>query len=136
MARGIRRIVIQLDTSVLIEHLTGSPQSPHVLRAALETGERMGLSTIVLYEWLRGDRRPEEVEAQERLFPSRLAVGFGPAEARVAAELHRSVARGRTREADLAIAACALVAGAPLWTLNERDFLDIPGLRLYRPPLP
>ena len=135
MARDIGRIMIQLDTSVLIEHLTGSPQSSSPLRAALETGERLGLSAIALYEWLRGDRRPEEVEAQERLFPSQVAVAFGPAEARVAADLYRLVGRARTREADIAIAACALVAEARLWTLNEKDFSDIPGLRLYRPRL-
>ena len=101
MARDIGRIMIQLDTSVLIEHLTGSPQSSSPLRAALETGERLGLSAIALYEWLRGDRRPEEVEAQERLFPSQVAVAFGPAEARVAADLYRLVGRARTREADI-----------------------------------
>ncbi len=127
--------MIQLDTSVLIEHLTGSPHSLRPLRAALETGERMELSTVVLYEWLRGDRRPEEVEVQERIFPSQLAVAFGPDEARVAADLYRLVGRARTREADIAIAACALVAEAQLWTLNEKDFADIPGLRLYQPPL-
>jgi hypothetical protein len=33
---------------------------------------------------------------------------------------------------DLMIAACAIVRGAPLWTLNPRDFDDIPGLKLYR----
>jgi predicted nucleic acid-binding protein len=30
------------------------------------------------------------------------------------------------------IAACAIVRGAALWTLNPRDFDDIPGLKLYR----
>ena len=127
--------MILLDTSVLIEHLTGQPASPRPLRNLLETGDRVRLPSVVLYEWLRGDRRPEEVQAQEGLFPSELAVAFGPAEAKVAADLYRLVRRPRTREADIAIAACTLVAGARLWTLNEKDFTDIPGLRLYRPAL-
>jgi hypothetical protein len=29
--------------------------------------------------------------------------------------------------------ACALVLGARLWTLNPRDFRDLPGLELYQP---
>lgn len=127
--------MILLDTSVLIEHLTGQPASLRPFRNLLETGDRVRLPSVVLYEWLRGDRRPEEVQAQESLFPSELALAFGPAEARVAADLYRLVRRARTREADIAIAACALIAGARLWTLNEKDFTDIPGLRLYRPAL-
>ena len=64
-----------------------------------------------------------------RFFP------FGAVEARTAADLYRVVRRARGRDTDIAIAACALVAEAQLWTLNEKDFSDIPGLRLYRPPL-
>ena len=36
----------------------------------------------------------------------------------------------RGREADLAIAACALAHGAHLWVLNRNDFQDIRDLRL------
>ena len=31
---------------------------------------------------------------------------------------------------DLAIAACAIAREVPLWTLNRKDFADIPGLML------
>ena len=74
------------------------------------------------------------MEAQRSLCPDDQAIGFGVAEARVAADLYRTLPRPRGREADLAIAACALTRGARLWTLNEKDFGDIPGLRLFRPP--
>ena len=40
------------------------------------------------------------------------------------------VSRARSREMDLAIAACAITQDAALWTLNEEDFRDIPGLKL------
>ena len=36
------------------------------------------------------------------------------------------------QEMDLAIAACAIVREAALWTLNPGDFKDIPGLRLAK----
>ncbi|HKF66949.1 MAG TPA: hypothetical protein VKB36_10480 [Vicinamibacterales bacterium] len=38
--------------------------------------------------------------------------------------------RARDRELDIAIAACAIVSGGTLWTLNRDDFKDIPHLRL------
>lgn len=40
--------------------------------------------------------------------------------------------RARLREFDLTVAACALARDARLWTLNQADFRDIPGLVLYR----
>ena len=88
------------------------------------------MSTLVLYEWLRGLRLREELEAQEALFPSALAIPFGPQETAVAADLYRTLRRPRGRELDLAVAACALTHGAALWTLNPEDFRDIPDLRL------
>jgi predicted nucleic acid-binding protein len=122
--------LIHLDTSLLIDALTGSRRSASLLRAAIARGERIEVSTLVLYEWQRGPRRPEEIAAQEALFPSDAAVAFGPDEAGVASRLYRSVSRPRGREIDLAIAACALTHEASFWTLNPRDFRDVPGLAL------
>jgi predicted nucleic acid-binding protein len=85
-----------------------------------------------LYEWLRGPRVETELADQEELFPADQAVPFGPAAAARAAQLYRSVPRARGRQFDLCVAACALVHGATLWTLNPGDFRDIPGLRLHR----
>ena len=52
----------------------------------------------------------------------------------VSAHLYGVVSRARNRQIDLAIAACALVREARLWTLNRADFHDVPGLQLYGPP--
>jgi predicted nucleic acid-binding protein len=125
--------VIHLDTCVLVDALTGPRRSAPALRALIADGERISFSSLVLYEWLRGPRRPEELRAQEALFPGDDAAPFGRAEASVASELYRLVRRPRGREIDLAIAATAILQDAALWTLNPRDFADIPRLRLRGP---
>ena len=126
--------MILLDTSVLIDALSGPKRSAPALRSAIERGERILLPTLVLYEWLRGPRLPEELAAQEALFPSARAVPFGPDEAAEAARLYDRFPRSRGREIDLAIAACANLWEAELWTLNVSDFEDIPDLRLRAHP--
>ena len=123
--------MILLDTSVLIDGLTGSKRSGSAIRGAIAEGERILLPALVLYEWLRGPRLSEELAVQEALFPAVLAVGFGPEEAVVSADLYRAVRRPRSRTVDLAIAACAIVRDAQFWTLNHADFRDVPGLQLY-----
>jgi predicted nucleic acid-binding protein len=122
--------VIHLDTNVLVDALTGPRRSAATLRALIEQRERVSFSTLVLYEWRRGPRHPDELRAQEALFPGDAAVPFGRAEAARAAEFYRLVRRPRGREIDLAIAASAILHDAVFWTLNPRDFADIPGLRL------
>ena len=126
--------MIFLDTSALIDSLSGPKRSAPALRSAIERGERILLPTLVLYEWLRGPRLPQELEAQEALFPSARAVPFGPDEAAEAARLYDKVPRSRDREIDLAIAACANLWEAELWTLNVSEFDDIPDLRLRTHP--
>lgn len=122
--------MLHLDTSVLIGALTGQKPVATALRAWFDEGEPVFICAPVLYEWLRGPRKPEELEMQEDLLPSSLAIPFGPEQAALAAYLYRQVKRPRGREIDLAIAACAIASEARLWTLNREDFKDIPGLKL------
>jgi predicted nucleic acid-binding protein len=124
--------VILLDTSFLIDSLTGARASGPLLLRALDSGERVLLPSITLYEWLRGPRTPAELAMQEELFPAHSAVAFGAEEATLATLLYRAVRHPRGRVADIAIAACAIRHEAELWTLNLADFKDIPGLRLLR----
>lgn len=121
-----------LDTSLLIDALTGPKASSAILRRVIAQGELLLLPSLVLYEWLRGPRLPEQITALEALFPANEAIPFGPHEATIAAQIYRTVGRARGRDMDLAIAACAMVRDADLWTLNPSDFRDIPGLRLAR----
>ncbi|MBI4635213.1 MAG: type II toxin-antitoxin system VapC family toxin [Candidatus Rokubacteria bacterium] len=125
--------MIHLDTSILIDALSGPKRSANQLRRAIDRGERVVLTTLALYEWLRGPRRREQLAAQEALFPRESAVPFGSEDAARAADLYRRVPRARGREVDLALAACALTHGAMFWTLNPEDFRDIPGLELLIP---
>jgi len=124
--------MIHIDTSVLIDSFSGKKLLAPQLRQLLDRGERILFSTLVLFEWRRGPRIPEQIDAQEALFPSTDAIPFGSAEAIVAAELYRRVKRPRGREVDLAIAACAIAIGAEFWTVNSGDFKDIPGLRIFQ----
>ena len=121
-----------LDTSVLIDAFSGRKPLAVSLRRLLEGGERVSLSTLVLFEWRRGPRIPEQLEAQEALFPSTDVVAFGPEEALVAADLYKKLRRPRGREIDIAIAACAIAHNATLWAVNSNDFSDIPDLSLLR----
>jgi predicted nucleic acid-binding protein len=124
--------VTVLDTSVLIEAVSAAEDSriPARLRRFIASGERLAVPSLVFYEFLRGPRRAEELAFQSALFPVDRALAFGSIEAQLSAKLYRTVRRGRGREIDLAIASCAIAHDAALWTLNVRDFADIPGLRL------
>jgi predicted nucleic acid-binding protein len=125
--------VILLDTSVLVAALTGARELAPALRQVITSGERLGISSIVLYEWLRGPRSESEIAAQEQLVPTETAWPFGTTEALVAVSVYRRLARSRQREVDIAIAAAAMARGAQLWTVNIRDFSDIPDLTLFDP---
>jgi predicted nucleic acid-binding protein len=123
-------MTVHLDTSALVDAICGSRRSLRVLDEITARGDRPLISTIVLYEWLRGPRTRAELLAQEELFSRADAVPFGPLEADMAAKIYTRVSRPRSREFDIAVAACALVHGGALWTLNRDDFQDIPDLRL------
>ncbi len=126
--------MIVLDTSVLVDALSGSRSLATTFAKVLATGERLRLPAPVLYEWLCGQRTVPELALQRVLFPDERTLAFGPVEARVAADLHLSVAGLGERQA--AIAACALTREGQLWTTRQPDFAEIPGLALFRPAPP
>lgn len=126
-------MIVHLDTSVLVDALTGTRRSAGPLERTVLQGHVIAVSALALYEWLRGPRTAEELADQDALLPAGDAREFGPDEAARAARLYRSLKRARGRDMDIAIAACALEHGARLWTLNPADFRDMPGLGLYEP---
>ena len=123
-------MIVHLDTSALVDALAGQQPALSRLLGFVEAGHRLRLSTPALYEWLRGPRTLRELRDQEALLPRRAAVSFDAEAAATAADLYAELDNARHREMDLAIAACAIVEDAALWTLNTEDFRDIPGLRL------
>jgi predicted nucleic acid-binding protein len=123
-------MLIHVDTSVLIDAFTGTRRSLARLRAVTAKGHVVSFSSIVLYEWLRGPRTDGERKAVDAFFEPALLPAFGRREAARAADLYGRVKGARQRQADLAIAACAIELGASLWTLNRSDVADVPGLRL------
>lgn len=127
-------MTIHLDTSVLIEvFATTRPLLPAYI-AATDAGHRLVISSLVVYEWLRGPRIESDIELQRRMHPDDEIVLFGPSEAAIAANLYQRLKGARGRQMDIAIAACAIEHGAALWTVNPADFKDIPGLQLYVAP--
>jgi predicted nucleic acid-binding protein len=126
-------VTVHLDTSVLVDALSGRRDSLPHLERTIAAGHVLGTSTLVLYEWLRGPRTDDELADQEAVLPAAAAREFGPAEAARAARMYHSLKRARGRDMDIAIAACAIEHRARFWTLNPDDFVDLPGLELYDP---
>ncbi len=129
-------MLVHVDTSLLVDAFTGTRRALSQVIAATAQGDVLTFSTVVLYEWRRGPRIESETAAVAELFELDALPAFGVREAERAAALYRRVKRARQRQADLAIAACAIEGGGSFWTLNPADYLDIPGLTLYRPPEP
>ena len=125
-------MVVHLDTSLLI-HAWSHPERQALVGDAIAHGDRLNISSLVLYEWLRGPRSPEELALTDAFFPPDSVIPFDDLAARLAARLYRTMPRAKPRQADLAIAACAISHDAALWTLNPADFEDIPELTLYQP---
>jgi predicted nucleic acid-binding protein len=123
-------VIVHIDTSALIDALTGPRRSLGRLTALVHDGHRIAVSSLVYYEWRRGPRLRAELAAQESVLPLEGVVPFDAGAAALAASLFGTVPRARGRELDLAIAACALFHGAALWTLNPADFRDIENLTL------
>ena len=63
-------MTVHVDTSALVDALTGSRRSLDALIGLAEEGHRLSISAIVLYEWLRGPRTRAELAVQEDLFPA------------------------------------------------------------------
>lgn len=121
-------MIVHLDTSALIAALSGPRDAFDDLHALVEQGHRLNMSSPVLYEWLRGPRTTQELDAQEQLLPSAAIVPFDAEASARAAMIYSGLGRSRGRASDIAIAACALLHEAVIWTLNEEDFRDVPGL--------
>lgn len=123
-------MTVHIDTSALIDALTGPRRSLRTLTAFVEQGRPIAISSLTFFEWKRGPRTRAELVAQESLLPTDAVVALDGPAAALAADLYQRLSRPRGREIDIAIAAVAIHHRAALWTLNGADFKDIPGLTL------
>lgn len=100
-------MIVHIDTSALIDSLTGPRRSLPRLTALVQEGHRIALSSLVCYGWRRGPRTTAELAAQEALLPLDAVVAFDGSAGALAADLHlawrgRAVARSTSRPANAA----------------------------------
>jgi predicted nucleic acid-binding protein len=69
---------MHLDTSVLVDALAGRRRSARELRRVVERGERIAISMLALYEWLRGPRVETELADKGRAAAERSGGALWP----------------------------------------------------------
>lgn len=132
--RAPNRVIVLLDSTVLIDHLRGRPAAQRVEKLA-DMGDIAATTAINVEEIQRG-LRPHEKASADALFAGLVILPLGLEEGRRAGEWRREfAARGITlSQADCLIAAAALLAGAELATGNPADF-PMSGLRVEEWPV-
>ena len=113
--------MIYLDTCVMIEltHIS-SPIGADLIRRA-RGGELLFTSAVSWSEFCNG---PISASQKDLMFSTLSKItDFTWVEAEEAARLFNLTGRRRGSHADCMIAAAALIAGIPLATLNEKDFV-------------
>ena len=126
--------MVVLDTSIIIDHLRSSRSRPSLLRDIVEKypKESFALSLLSVQELYEGQSSLSEAKEKDLLAtisPLKL-LPYTYEIAKSAGIIARDV--GRSIElADAAIAATAIANRAKLYTLNLRDFRDIPHLDLW-----
>jgi predicted nucleic acid-binding protein len=125
--------MVIVDTSVIIDHLRqrGSFSMYDGLLKDLSLAD-IAVSTITVQELYAGQsmRRPSAARLLEQLIVPLNILEYTFETARTAGTIMRDVKPTPTF-ADAAIAATAIGANATLMTLNRKDFVSIPGLRLW-----
>ncbi|MFZ0160860.1 MAG: type II toxin-antitoxin system VapC family toxin [Kineosporiaceae bacterium] len=122
-------MTILLDTSILIDHLRGTPDARAALKAAVRDGERLAASVLTKVEVLSG-MRPEEEQATRGLLASLDLIAVDDAVAERAGGLANQYLRSYpgVDPVDYVIAATAQHLDAALWTRNLKHFPMFPEL--------
>ena len=128
--------LICLDTNVLIAHKRAKKaekDKTFFYQLALQS-HQFAISTITIYELLRGDNQGED-QYWQILFKNMQILAFDYACAEEAAKIYKILkSQGQLIEAeDLLIAAVALRYQIPLATSNIKHFERVSGLILVRP---
>lgn len=121
-----------LDTNVIIDARDGVRP---VLSRMLQSDEALLVSALSIAELQRGLVGPQGVasvrtERLSRLLSTMQVVPFDRAAAEIYGRIVAACGWVRSRDFDRLIAGHALSLDATLVTNNERDFRDVPGLRV------
>jgi predicted nucleic acid-binding protein len=121
---------IVVDSSVLIEHLRGSPAAFRLLERAQRDGE-VYVPALAAWELWKGATTPRRRSGLSELLSTLSVDPFTAALSELAGETYRTLsAQGRSPPTyDLLIASHALLRDLELATV-DRDYRKIPGLRL------
>ncbi len=116
--------MILIDTDVLIDLMKGKAEIP---------GEPLAITTITLYEFLRGTEKIDEVA---RILRDNFAIlGESVESIQISARIWRNLKKNGKpiQDADIIIAGIAIALKIPLWTRNRKHYerLENYGLKLY-----
>ena len=118
---GARRLVILLDTNVLVRMLVGGTAAAEAVSRWIAAGESLGTSAVCWYEFESGPVDAAGLALASTAIMDRI-LPFTADHAREAARLWNAAGRVRRRRVDAMIAAVAVVSGARLATSNVDDF--------------
>ena len=130
--------MICLDTNIVISIVNGRSSSlRHRLEEQLRSGVPVGLPAVALFELRYGFAKSDRREQNEALLGRFLGLGidvlpFETEDAAHAGDIRAELEKAGTPigHYDYLIAAQARRRGAPLVTLNQREFARVPGLLL------
>lgn len=125
-----------LDTNVVSDMLRQYPPVMKRMIEALAEGDRLYISSIVYYEIVRGLRAPQYIRRLNDFyklyarFPHLFFDRYSMETVEKAAEIYDQLRHGQNVEdADIFIAAIAIVNDCTLVSANEKHFGRIEGLR-------
>jgi len=125
-----------LDTNAVIALLNDRPPGARGRRAQeLASSERIGISTVALFELIYGYEKSTQRERNEAALRSLLTLDIERLPFELADAEHAGAIRAQLERAgtpishyDVLIAAQARRHGATLVTANQREFARVPGL--------
>jgi predicted nucleic acid-binding protein len=128
--------MIWIDSSVLINHYKEKNKTNTVFYSLVEKYEQLYISVVTEYEILIGARSETQVSYWKNVFSDFFILNYISAINEVAINTSLSlIPKGLNIEfKDLIIASTALYNKMPLATLNEKHFINIPGLQLITSP--
>src|SRR3990172_6548304 len=125
--------MVVLDTNIIIDHLRQYPEAKSHLDKIIKRmpQEPLAVAVITIQElYIGASTREERAEQLLLSTTSPLKIlSYSWEAAQLAGEIARDLNRP-IEFADAAIAACAIINGARLATLNKKDFKGIPRLKL------